>query len=236
MAINNRDYYDAFSDGYDDKRHDGYHKLIDQQAADIVRHVAENKRVLEIGCGTGLILQRVAKFTEYAHGIDISPKMLAKAEKRGLNVEVADATSLPFEDESFDVIYSFKVLAHVENWELAMKEMMRVLRPNGFLVIDVYNKYSIRYLLKYLFGAKKTSQTYDEKAIFTRFWSLEEAKREMPKGTQLVNISGIRLWTLLPSMLRLPYFGKKLEKLEWRFMDTPLANYAGFLVFTLRKI
>ncbi len=234
--IDNREYYDAFADGYDDKRHDGYHKMIDEQAAEIVRRVGEGKRILEVGCGTGLILQRVVQFASKAQGIDLSEGMLAKAKERGLDVQQADATNLPFEDETFDVVYSFKVLAHLENWDKAIEEMMRVLKPDGFLIVDVYNKKSVRYLLKKLFGPRKTSQHYDEKAIFTRFWTPEEAQRAMPKNTQLVSISGIRLWTLAPPLLKVPFLGKKLEEWEWKFMDSPFAQYAGFLVFTLRKL
>lgn len=236
MATDNKSYYDAFSEGYDDKRHHGYHKLIDEQAVELVRRVGEGKRILEVGCGTGLILKDVATFAEYAYGIDISPGMLSKAEERGLNVEVADATSLPFEDNSFDVVYSFKVLAHIEDWELCMKEIMRVLRPGGHMVIDVYNKNSVRYLLKVLGGPRKTSSNFDEKAIFTRFWGVDEAKENMPEGTELVSLSGIRLCTLLPAMLRIPIVGKTLEKMEWRFMDTSFAKFAGFTVFTLKKL
>src|SRR5690606_26673733 len=130
----NRNYYDAFSAGYDHGRDRGYHKLIDDQAAAVVRRYAEGKDVLEVGCGTGLILQRVAGVARSARGVDLSPGMLEHAKSRGLDVQEGSATELPFADASFDVTYSFKVLAHVPGWERALAEMARVTRPGGHLI------------------------------------------------------------------------------------------------------
>lgn len=235
-TVDNRAYYDAFSESYDDKRHEGYHKLIDDQAAELVRRVGEGKEVLEVGCGTGLVLERVASFARRAEGVDLSPGMLAKARARGLTVQEASATDLPFEDASFDVAYSFKVLAHVPEIDRALAEMARVVRPGGYLVYDFYNRHSFRYLAKRLFGPRKTSRVFDESAIPTRFWSIDEALAHLPAGTRLERIDGIRIATLHAAQLRLPLVGRWTERVEWRFMDSPLARLAGFGVLTLRKL
>lgn len=235
-ATDNKAYYDAFSQGYDDRRSVGYHKLIDDQAAELVRRVGEGRECLEVGCGTGLILERVASFASRAEGVDLSPGMLEKASARGLTVQESDATSLPFEDASFDVAYSFKVLAHVPKFDEAVAEMARVVRPGGHLVFDIYNRDSLRFLIKRLFGPRKTSTTFDEGAISTRFWSVEQAKQHLPAGTRLVDVSGIRISTLHPAMLRVPLMGAVAERVEWGLMDTPLSRFAGFVVFTLERV
>lgn len=234
-ATDNRAYYDAFSASYDDKRSVGYHKLIDDQAAELVRRVGEGKQVLEVGCGTGLVLERVQAFAAGAKGVDLSPGMLEKAAARGLDVREADATQLPFEDESFDVAYSFKVLAHVPDFRGALAEMARVVRPGGRLVFDVYNRASMRWLIKRLFGPRKTSGAYDEAAISTRFLTVDEAREFFPAGTHVVDVSGIRIATVHPAMLRVPGLALATERLEWGLMDSPLARFAGFTVFTLEK-
>jgi SAM-dependent methyltransferase len=235
MDTDNRSYYDAFSQRYDDRRSVGYHRLIDDQAAELVRRVGEGKRVLEVGCGTGLILERVAGFAAQAQGVDLSPGMLEKARARGLDVQEADATKLPFDDATFDVAYSFKVLAHVPAFDDAVAEMARVVKPGGHLVYDIYNRDSARWLIKRVFGPRRTSDTFNEGAISTRFWSLEEAKQHLPAGTRLVDVNGIRVATLHPAMLRVPGLAALTERIEWGAMDGPLARFAGFVVLTLER-
>ena len=234
-STDNRSYYDEFATGYDDRRDTGYHKLIDDQAAELVRRVGEGKRVLEVGCGTGLVLERIAKFASEAKGIDLSPGMLAHAKARKLDVQEADCTRLPFEDASFDVACSFKVLAHVPDFDAAMAEMVRVVRPGGHLVVDIYNRTSIRYLIKRMFGPRKTSAVFDEAAISTRFWNLEEALTHVPDSTRLVDVAGIRVLTPHPAVNRLPLVGAMSRAMEWKLMDGPLARLGGFMVLTLER-
>jgi len=57
-------------------------------------------------------------------------------------------TDIPFPDARFDVVYSFKVLAHVERIREALAEMARVLRPGGYLLAEFYNPLSLRGLIK----------------------------------------------------------------------------------------
>jgi ubiquinone/menaquinone biosynthesis C-methylase UbiE len=232
----NRAYYDAFASGYDDERADGYHRLIDDQAAELVRRVGEGRECLEVGCGTGLILDRVNQFASRAEGVDLSPGMLDKARDRGLTVQEADATKLPFEDASFDVAYSFKVLAHVPDLRDALAEMARVVRPGGHLVFDMYNRHSARWLVKRLFGPRNTSQTYDEAAITTRYSSIAEQEALFPRNTRRVDLAGIRVATLHPAVHRLPVIGGVAGRLEWALMDSLAARLAGFVVFTLERI
>ncbi len=235
QQADNRSYYDAFSTSYDARRHEGYHKLIDDQAAELVRRVGEGADVLEVGCGTGLVLERVAGFARRAEGVDLSPGMLDKARARGLTVREASATDLPFDDASFDVAYSFKVLAHVPEIDRALREMARVVRPGGHLVYDIYNRASLRYLNKRLFGPRATSGSFDESAITTRFWTLAEAEAHRPPGTEIERVSGIRVVTAHELQCRLPVLGAVTRRAEWALMDGPLARYAGFIVLTLRR-
>jgi ubiquinone/menaquinone biosynthesis C-methylase UbiE len=231
----NREYYNAFAETYDHGRSVGYHKLIDEQATALVRRVGEGRDVLEVGCGTGLILERVAGFARRAVGIDLSPGMLARARDRGLEVHEADCAALPFDDESFDVVYSFKVLSHVPDLDRALAEMTRVLRPGGHLVYDLYNRRSIRYLLKRVFGPRATSKKFDEQAITTAFLTPREAEAQLPAGTRLVDTAGIRVTTVHPALLRVPGLRGPAQAIEWRLMDSPLKHFAGFYVLTARK-
>src|ERR1051326_5452733 len=85
-----RAYYDEFSHRYEAKRGGrdpgGYHDLVDDLEIDLVARYGASHDVLEVGCGTGLLLERIAAFAKTARGVDLSPGMLAKARERGLDV------------------------------------------------------------------------------------------------------------------------------------------------------
>jgi len=231
----NREYYDAFSAGYDHNRDRGYHKLIDDQAAALVKRVGAGKAVLEVGCGTGLVLQRVAGFARSAKGIDLSPGMLERARDRGLDVLEGSATALPFADDTFDVAYSFKVLSHVPQLDVALAEMVRVVRPGGHLVFDIYNRHSLRYLIKRVFGPRSTSKQFDEHAISTAFLTPDEVVARLPTNARVTGIAGIRVITPHPAVFSLPVVGKAVEAAEWALMDSAVRRFAGFSVFFVEK-
>src|SRR5438045_3694717 len=98
-----------------------------------------NKEILDAGCGTGAILQRLGN-PERNVGIDLAPEAISLCRKRGLNnVRQADVCALPFSDSSFDVVISSSVLYHawVSDVGTAIREMHRVLRPGGLLLLNV---------------------------------------------------------------------------------------------------
>src|SRR5204863_490793 len=120
----------------------------DDLEVEIARSFAEGKRILEAGCGTGRILSRLAGVAAEAVGADLSRGMLQGSRRRGLEVVESDLGALPFRDGAFDLVYSFKVLAHVPHLEEALREMARVVRPGGTLLLEFYNPWSLRYLGK----------------------------------------------------------------------------------------
>lgn len=99
-------------------------------------------RVLEIGCGTGGVTRTLARWpkVDEAVGIDPSAVFLAKARElgraiRNLSFEQGDGRSLPFADESFDVVVVHTTLCHVPDPEGLAAEAFRVLRPQGWLAV-----------------------------------------------------------------------------------------------------
>jgi SAM-dependent methyltransferase len=99
-------------------------------------------RVLEVGCGTGVLTRVLARRPEVAEvvGVDVAPTLLARARElaAGLaNVEFAegDARALPFEDEGFDAVVFDSTLTHVPRPEEALAEAARVLRAGGRLAV-----------------------------------------------------------------------------------------------------
>jgi ubiquinone/menaquinone biosynthesis C-methylase UbiE len=233
---NNRAYYDEFSTRYEDARHAGYHALIDKLEVDVVRRYGAGARVLEAGCGTGLILSEVASFASMAAGIDLSQGMLQKAASRELPVANASITALPFADDSFDVCYSFKVLAHVEAISTALAEMARVVRPGGHVLAEFYNTRSLRYLVKKYKPATKISDRTTDEAVYTRYDSLDDIRGYLPAGLHIVDLRGVRIFTPVSYAHRLPFVGPMLGSLEERAADSPLwRGFGGFLIVVMQK-
>jgi ubiquinone/menaquinone biosynthesis C-methylase UbiE len=236
---NNRAYYDEFSKRYEDQRGDnapgGYHDLLDTLESEYVRKFGAGKDVLEVGCGTGLVLERIASFAKSARGIDLSPGMLEKARARGLDVSEASATALPFPDESFDVTCSFKVLAHVPDIEKALSEMARVTRPGGMVLAELYNPWSMRGLLRRFGPARVVGHQTKESDVYTRFDSPTQAKALTPRGCTFEGARGVRIVTPTAGMMKAPVLGKALWRAEHLLCDGPFRNFAGFYVAAYRK-
>lgn len=109
---------------------------------------AAGKDVLEVGIGLATDFVRFVRAGARATGIDLTEAAVAAARERleqeGLEAEVlvADAESLPFGDESFDVVYSYGVLHHTPDPARALREVHRVLRPGGEARIMLYSRRS----------------------------------------------------------------------------------------------
>jgi ubiquinone/menaquinone biosynthesis C-methylase UbiE len=233
-----RAYYDEFSKSYEKHRRPndpgGYHALLDDLEIELVARYGTGKDVLECGCGTGLILERLKEVARRAAGIDLSPGMLALAKARGLDVREGSVTALPFEDASFDVTCSFKVLAHVPDIGKALAEMARVTRPGGVVLAEFYNPWSFRGLAKKLYAGKISDQT-KESAVYTRFDSPATLPKILPPGTTLEAARGIRIVTPAAAVMRVPGLRGMLHKAERLLCDSPAARFGGFYVAVIRK-
>jgi len=231
-----QDYYDEFAEWYERERGKGYHQLIDDLEVDLVERYGRGAEVLEVGCGTGLILERVARFAEHAWGIDLSAGMLEKARARKLDVARASVVDLPFADERFDVVYSFKVLSHVEPIREALAEMARVTRRGGYLLLEFYNRMSLRYLIKRVKPAHAISDRVKDTAIFTRYDTLADVRSYLPPGCHVVTLRGVRVITPSAALHRLPTVGALLGRVERGVADAPLLRrLGGFLIVVAQK-
>jgi SAM-dependent methyltransferase len=137
-------YHDLAASHYDDKWGISYGETGQAQVVGKLRKALGRApgtfgRALEIGAGTGYFTLNLlrAGVVEEAVATDISPGMLqalqASAARLGAEVETArcEAASLPFEDDSFDLVFGHAVLHHLPDLDGAFREFRRVLRPGG---------------------------------------------------------------------------------------------------------
>jgi len=95
-------------------------------------------RVLDVGCGTGITLHEFPRRSRLLCGADRSELALAFSRRRGLECLVrSDVTALPFASESVDLILALDVIEHVDADEAALREMVRVCRPRGHVLVHV---------------------------------------------------------------------------------------------------
>ncbi len=93
------------------------------------------EQILDLGAGTGVSTVELGRTGAWCVAADFSQGMLAAGRSRGLPMVAGDATALPFADNSFDAVTISFALRNIADYDLAMREMLRVTKPGGRLVI-----------------------------------------------------------------------------------------------------
>ena len=125
-------YYDEIAKGYDElygeeqaKKWAVAKKLISFSKSDVV---------LDLGCGTGLIIPEIAKQVKLVVGQDYSVGMLEKAPKIGNVIYMlGDAAEIPFEAKYFDIVVSLTMIQDIKEWQPVLKEIRRVCKGDVVL-------------------------------------------------------------------------------------------------------
>ena len=112
---------------------------------------ARPARVLDVGCGAGLLSNRLVQRGFHVTGLDASSASLAVAERYDVGHRVryvqGDARSLPFPDESFEAVTAMDMLEHVDRPEDVIREAARVLVPGGQLLFHTFNRTLLAWLV-----------------------------------------------------------------------------------------
>jgi ubiquinone/menaquinone biosynthesis C-methylase UbiE len=129
-------------------------------------------RILEIGCGRGAGSSIIRETFRPAvlHAMDLDIEMIRMAygylppEKRErISFYVGDAMRLPYRDESMDAVFGFGVLHHIEDWQAALAEITRVIKPGGTYIFEelypsLYQNFITRHFLLHPTGNRFRSQ------------------------------------------------------------------------------
>ncbi len=151
-----RKIWDRLAANYDNNTGSTYKEAYRDSIARIKKLLKGSERVLEIGCGTGIVSLGIAPQAGSVTGVDISPEMIGRAKAKAVSENVQNATfeifdgySLPFNDGSFDVVLLFNILYIVKEPETLLAEARRLLKPGGILAtatdclaepVDLYSR------------------------------------------------------------------------------------------------
>ncbi len=126
----------------------------DRRLHQICRYVdLEGRRILDVGCGLGMYVEKLRCFSDEVYGVDIDPEKVAEASLRLPNISEAPAEHLPFDDGTFDVVLLNEVLEHVDDDRLSIREAFRCLRSGGHVLVYAPNRlYPFETHGFYLFG------------------------------------------------------------------------------------
>lgn len=132
----NKVYFDEISSFYEEI--DGRRGFISyvQEEIKLLRADSAGGIFLDLGCGTGFLMEQARKYFKEVIGVDISLNMLKEAQKRGFNVVCADVENLPFKDKVFSGVGAFSVLHHCFDLDRILREAFRVTEGRGFFYSD----------------------------------------------------------------------------------------------------
>lgn len=149
------------------------------------------KKVLEIGCGAGTDFLQFARAGADINGIDLTPKSVELINKRLKlynvkgTIKQGDAENLQFDDNEFDLVYSWGVIHHSPNTEKTIEEIYRVTKPGGHVCIMIYNHRSLlvwKMYVKYGLLAGKPFRSMSDviynhmESIGTKAYTISEAR------------------------------------------------------------
>lgn len=148
------------------------------------------KTALDVGCGDGFWSEKLSMFGYEVTSIDLN---VSYKKARMVNLE----KSLPFSDGSFDLVWSTEVLEHLYSPETLVREIKRILKPHGRMVLTTPNSYFWIYPIFKLFGyTPKDIQNADHK----QFFSIKAIRALFPRA----RILGFFPYTILKFTIKNP--------------------------------
>ncbi len=154
-------------------------------------YLRPGQTIMDLGCGNGRLLQYLEKEasawhqkTFSYHGVDSSKNLLSEARKKYPNrtFQIGDMTKIPAKDNSIDVLFCIRAFHHLPDREtrlIALKEIKRVVKPHGILILTVWNLWQKKYLMQLVKAMVRSIVTLGKYAPNDTFipWGKEKKPR-----------------------------------------------------------
>ena len=206
--MNEKETFDKYANGYDKWFESAEGKTVKKLEVALLMDLvkpAKGKTMLEVGIGTGLFAMEFSNRGMIVSGVDPSGEMLKIAEKRQFTVKKGSGENIPFDDNSFDTVLAMTSIEFSKTPDKFIKEMKRVAKPGGELIVAVLNLFS-------LYGIERRIRGVFEKNVFTKahFYTFGELRNLLRANLRNVEISSCVFIPPNPSENIL----KKAEKIE----------------------
>lgn len=198
----------------------------------INNYLEKNKDILVIGCGNRNDIKLIETFDDPVV-FDLSFNAV-RTINRELNVINADALSIPFADNAFEVIICSEVLEHIPDVEIAISEMARVLKSNGILIVSTPNWISLFGLARWLLERSTKQMISSDNQPYDDWKTIKKLKSELSPHFQIENVKGV--WYLPPLHFRGKGLNKNITNLlyilysPFEFIFSNLLPYFGHLL------
>ena len=253
-----KDFYSNYSDKILDKKLNSPYPLRSYvhkaNWLTILKHIKPGDKVLEVGCGEGVLAVLMSKKGAYVTAVDISEPNIKNAKEYSLkegvdNIDfsISDAESLPFEDSSFDVVVADNVLEHVPNFEKGVLEIKRVTKEKVIIALptclnfcsicllggDTFWKFSRKTIIGLPIGLFRffinifnngVNEGYAGNKDFPHLWRYPWSMKK-----ELRNL-GFNLSCFEASSLCLPYLNFLLPFIKYldKYKNKPIINNFGY--------
>ena len=208
-------------------------------------HVA-GKEVLEVGCGMGTHAAMLARAGARLTAVDITPRAVEATRRRfelfGLSgrIERADAEQLPFQNETFDLVWSWGAIHHSSSPEKCLGEITRVLKPGGRMLLMVYYRPSLFYYLHcgfirgILLGQLLRQRLQDiyvaaSDGFYARAFSKSELRELLDPGYEQISMDVVGLKAELFPIPRWT-LKKILERMTPDWLASAILSRWGFMI------
>jgi ubiquinone/menaquinone biosynthesis C-methylase UbiE len=213
---NNTEYWDILYDDF--HKYQSFTKYELKRRKEIVFNFIDkiklnkNKRILDLGCGTGHYLTQLHSMGFQCFGADISEEMLQRTRDKFISSKSNDPTlinsdcyNLPLDGNYFDLIICIGVLEYLDSEIKALIEMKRIILPSGLVIITFPNFYKLRNLLNpyyyivriwtYLFSKKsiKSFQSSENKNVKIDFNKSTVSRYSLMKVKKILSNSGFKI-------------------------------------------
>lgn len=185
----------------------------------------ENKaeKILDVGCGDGSNLRWLSEFTESLWGTDYNLLRLKRAEKIRKKLEkntklfVANILSLPFLENSFDIIFFNHVIEHIVEDEIALKKIFDITKKGGIVILGTPNEGVLSWRFAYWLEPRIRNKT-DHVNFYTENSISKKAKKVGFKIREIKHMGwGVPIWTVDARIRKYQIFDDLLEKFGKRF-------------------
>jgi ubiquinone/menaquinone biosynthesis C-methylase UbiE len=144
----NKNAYNEMASRYQEKRNDpersGWNNFLEVPAMEsILKPISNGKKILDLGCGTGLLTEKFIQWNAFPVGIDQSTEMIKIAKQNNPEIEfkIGNVEELPYPNEIFDIVASSLMMHYIKNLLPVFKEVFRVLKPKAEFAFSMHHPF-----------------------------------------------------------------------------------------------